>query len=525
MQDSISSEYALRQAIKETTTTLVGAVKSTLGPQGTNVGILSQLLQPVIINDGVTVSKSIVNGFKNPLKKYIANVLKTVSQNTDNIAGDGTTTSLTITEALIIEGIKNIEAGFSQVDIAKGIREAAIMVLKELDVKAIPVLKDKELLLNVATVSANNDPELGKVISEAFLKVGINGQISIQDSVNKKTYVEVVNGMEFDSGYQSNMFINTKSTEVVFGNTYILLYEGKLISIDPIVEALKKAREEDFSILIIADDFSKEVIEDLTYNKLNANVKVCAVRSPSYGQLKEQNIDDLSLISGATIISRRFGSSIENFECSQLGKVSFVKISADSFSIINSEIDKESLHSKIESLKKELERALGPTAKEEFQNRIARLSNGVAVMYVSGSSPVEIAEKKYRIEDAINATRASLEEGVVPGGGVTLLRIANNLKMPKLDNRSQEIGFNILVEAMESPIRTITKNAGKKEDIIVETVLKNKNFNYGYDAKDEKYLDLVKKGIVDPVKVTKAALTNAASVSQMLLTMNVCVYE
>lgn len=522
MQESISFGKDLRREIKKTTKILSKAVKSTLGPSGTNVGVLSEISLPMIVNDGATVAKKVV--FKDPLRKYIANILKTVSQNTDNIAGDGTTTATTLAEAIILEGIKHIEAGFSQIGISAGIREATLLVLKELESKAIDILEDKKILLHVASVSANNDKQLGKLISDAFLKVGADGQIEVKDSVSDKTYIEEVNGMKFNSGFESNMFVNTDKSEVHLDDCRVLLYEGKLTSIDPIIDSLKEARTNNTSLLIIADDYSVEAINDLTYNKINAKVKICAVRSPGYGMAKEHNMEDIADVTGATIISKRVGSSIDEFNCNLLGKASSANVDANSFSLINSGVDKAIISKKISNLKIELKKESSIGLKSELLNRIAKLSNGVVVMYVSANSPVELVEKKYRIEDAINATRAALEEGVIPGGGVALLRIGEELKRTKLSGTSQEIGFNILLKALRAPIKTICDNSGSDSSIVIFEVLKSKNFNYGYDARIKKYKNLVTGGVVDPLKVTKAALTNASSVSQMLLTMNCAIY-
>lgn len=522
MKEQISFDTKLRNKIKETVEVLSKAVKSTLGPSGTNVGVLSEIQLPIITNDGVTVAKSIK--FEDPLKRYIYNILKTVSQHTDSVAGDGTTTANTLAEAIILEGIKNIDAGFSQIGISKGIRKATLLVLEELQKKSISVIDNKKLLLQVASISANNDSELGKIISEAFLKVGIDGQIEIKNSDSDKTYIDIVNGMKYNSGYESNMFVNTTKSEVYLEECSILLYEGKLKTIDPIIPALQEIRNNNTSLFIIADDYSIETINDLAHHKINNKVKVCAVKSPGYGIAKETNMEDLSLVTGAEIISKRFGLVIENFEMSQLGFSSTVKVDLESFAVINEKTDKKKIAKKIKELKEELKKEKTSFIKEEISDRIAKLSNGVAVMFVSGDSPVEITEKKYRIEDAINATRASLEEGIIPGGGITLLRIGEGIEVPKLRNRDQEIGFNILLKALKSPIKTICENAGENGDVIINEVLRKKSFNYGYDAKNKVYKDMIKGGIVDPFKVTKAALTNASSVSQMLLTMNCVIY-
>lgn len=520
LNNKIIFDKNLRDAIKVTTETLVKAVKSTLGPSGTNVGVLSELMLPIIINDGVTVAKKI--SFEDPLQNYIAKLLKTVSQNTDNIAGDGTTTSLTLTEVIISEGLKNIELGFSQIDIAKGIRLATLDVLKELDLRKISLKDNLEVLKQVAAISANNDPELGDLIADAFSKVGVDGQIEIKDSQTKATYVDIINGMKYNSGYISNMFNNTNKNSVYFEDCKILLYEGRLLDIGPLTDVLKELREKDIPLVIVADDFSKEVEESLVYNKLNVGFKLCAIKSPGYGIAKEQNIDDIALISGAKVISKRLGTSIEDFNIEFLGEVSNIKVHSEDFTLINTQTDKKKVAMRIESLKEDLKKE--QNAKSEINSRIARLSNGVAIIYVQGDSSVEISEKKYRIEDAIGATRASLEQGIVAGGGVTLFDISNTIEIPSMDNKAQEAGYNILKDALKAPIETICINAGEKPDIILHTIENNSEIkNYGFDAKSKKFGDMIEMGIIDPVKVTKTALVNASSVSQMILTMNTVV--
>lgn len=522
MQESISYKKELREAIKETVSTMAMAVKSTLGPSGTNVGVMTELRLPLIINDGVTVAKQ--NMFKDPLKKYIANIIKTVSQNTDNIAGDGTTTSITLAEAIILESLKNIDAGFSQVDISKGIHVATVMVLEELEKNAISVIDNKEMLLQVASISANNDAELGKVISEAFLKVGVDGQIEVKDSDTEETYIDTVPGMKYNSGLESNMFTNNDKGEAVMNDCKILIYEGKLRSIDPIVELLKDIRNANDSLLIIADDYDRVCIDDLAANKVQSQLKVCAVKSPGYGIDKEGFLEDIALTTGAKIISKRFGTSIENWSNDMIGIAETARIDRESFIIVQPPVDQEALEDKVKALKLEAKKAKG-TDKDSLLQRIAKLTNGIAVMYVAGNSPVEVAEKKYRIEDAINSTRASLEEGVVPGGGITLARIGDNLKMPKMDNRHQEIGFNVLLEALKAPLKTIAENSGTNGEVVLNNTLSSKDPHFGYDAKGRKYKNLVIGGVLDPVKVTKTALTNASSVSELLITMNFAIYE
>ena len=527
MQKLVSFDKDLKQAIKKSVKTLAKAVKSTLGPSGTNVMVLSQIKLPIITNDGVTVAKSFVTSLvekqPNKLETKIAQLLNTVSKNTESAAGDGTTTSITLAEAIILEGIKNIEAGFSAVNISKGIHQATKDVLSALDKISTSVMEDKDLLLQVASISANNDSELGKIISEAFLKVGIDGQIEIKNSTTDTTHVEVVNGMKYNSGFESNMFINTDKSNVLLENCSVLIYEGKLTTIDPIVETLRDIKNNNSSLFIIADDYSEEAINDLVYNKVNAKVKVCAVKSPGYGVVKETNLQDIADITNTKIISRRFGTTIDNTDSSMLGFTTTVKVNSEAFAIINEKVDKKEADKKIKTLKKQLKQATLETDKAELTERIAKLSNGVAVLYVHGTSEIEKAEKKFRIDDAINATRASLEEGIVPGGGVTLLKLGKALKMPKMENREQEIGYNILIKALEAPIKTICTNSDEKGDVVINEVLKG-DFNFGYDARLKEYKDLIAAGIIDPKKVTRVALQNASSVAQMILTLNCAIY-
>lgn len=519
MQESVSFDNELKDAIKSAVKTLSKAVKSTLGPAGTNVMVLSEINLPIVVNDGVTVAKKVK--LKDPLQNHIANVLKTVSQNTDTVAGDGTTTATTLTEAIILEGLKYIEAGFSPVNITKGIHEATKRVLKELEKKSIPVVDNEELLLQVSAISANNDQELGKIISEAFLEVGPDGQIEVKDSTNDKTYVEVVNGMKYSTGFESNLFVNSDNGVVKLDNCSIFIYEGKLMDLQPIEDLIKDAVNNETGLFIISDDYGPNVIDTLSNIKIQHKLKVCAVKSPGYGAQKENDLEDIAFITGTQIISNRLGVDISESSSESLGSANVI-VDKDSFTIISENVDKKELDKKITSLKDKAKSA-SKTEKSELLDRIAKLSNGVAVMYVAGNSPVEIAEKKYRIEDAIHATRASLEEGIVPGGGVTLLKLGKALKTPKMDNESQIVGFNILKKALEAPITTIVENCDENGEVIINEVLKG-DFTFGYDAKEKEFKDLLAAGIIDPKKVTKTALTNASSVSQMILTLNCAIY-
>ena len=517
LKSRIVFDEDLKRVIKKVVTTLAKAVKGTLGPKGTNVGVKSEIALPIIVNDGVTVVKKITAAFTDDLEKYVANVIKTASVTTEEVAGDGTTTATTLTEAIILNGLKLIEAGYSAVDVVKGIHAATKLVLKELESKATPVSDD--LLLKVATISANNDDDLGKLIADAFSKVGVNGQIEIKDDI-EDTYVEFVDGMKYESGFESQMFINTDVSEVYFSKPKVLIFEGKLVTIDSIIDILREVRNRNESLLIIADDYSKTAIEDLANNKVNYSLQVCAVKSPGYGISKEADLEDIAFASGGKIASRRYGIEIDQLTYEDLGEVEVAKINQGDFSLLTS--NKEGLAERIETLKKESKKVKG-TPKQEILDRIAKLSNGVAILYLSGNTDVEIAEKKLRAEDAINATRASIEEGILPGGGIALLKASKAVKTTKMANTAQDLGFEALLDSLEAPLQTIAKNSGVSGDVKIQEVLKGE-FNYGYNAKTDKFEDLIESGVVDPKKVTRAALQNSSSVAQMILTMNCVIY-
>lgn len=521
MQDSIKESIVfdseLRSAIKQTTEIFAKAVKGTLGPKGTNVGTLSQLKLPVVLNDGVTVAKNL--NFKDPLSKYIANILKTVSQNTEKEVGDGTSTSITLAETIILEGLRNIEVGFSQVDVSKGIRLATIDLLKSLEEVKIDA---RTMLEEVATISANNDREIGKLVAQIFDKAGEDGKVNIENSYDSQTRVETIEGVKYDIGYESEVFSNTADKKTVFENTFVLLYEGELKSMHVILQLLQDINDANESLIIIADSYSEGALMDLINARRTNGLNICALRSPGYGQMKELNMDDLSLITGAPIQSNRFGRKLETLQKNDLLKVDKITVGKDTMVIENKNKD---LTGVIAELKSKEKTETDPNVKSELKERISRLSEGVATLYVGGNSPMEISEKKYRIEDAIGATKSALEEGIVPGGGITLFRLGKSLEMPKMKNRAEEIGYQIVVLATEAPIRTILMNAGQKPDIIMSQILGDSNFNYGYNANTNSYVDMVEDGVIDPLKVTKSALTNASSVAQLLLTMNTCIYE
>lgn len=511
-KDRIVFDKDVKIAIKKVLGTIAKAVKGTLGPKGTNVGLLDNTHLPMIVNDGATVVSQVNQCFQSDLDKYISKLIYSESRATDREAGDGSSTFITLTEAIVNKGLQLIEAGYSNVDVVKGIKEATKVVLEELENKATPI--SDELLVKVATISANNDEELGKLIGDAFSKIGVHGQIEVEPSLDE-TRVEFVEGMQYKSGYMSQSFVNQPDSKVRFENAKILIYEGKLKSIEEIMSVLRTIANNGDSLLIIADDFSETSIQDLSSNKLNAGLKVCAVRSPGYGEVKEWDLEDIALITDTNIASRRFGLEINKVTYEHLGEAKNITVTSDTFSIVVDE--KSNIDEKLDELKVKAE-SLDGNLKREVLDRIARLTSGIAVLYVGGSTPTEITEKHLRIEDAINATRGALEEGILPGGGIALLKVSKSLS-----DETKSLGYKCLLESLEEPIKVLSRNSSVSGDLNIQEALKGE-FEYGYNAKTDSFENLIEAGVIDPKKVTRVTLEKASSFSQMLLTMNCIVY-
>ena len=521
----ISSGEELKKAVKEIIEIASGAIKSTLGPSGTNVGVRTPIYTPIIVNDGVTVAKALKGLYsEDSLKNYIIDIVISACSNTEEMAGDGTTTTATLLEAIILEGYRIIEADQSAVEVVNGIKLATEDILEALEGKTTLIGKKDKLLQKIAVISSNNDKELGEVIFKMFSQIGANGQIETKDSNSLETTVEVIDGMQYDSGMEHQTFSNMAKTEALLENCNILLYEGKLKNIDPIFDILNTVRGKDESILVIADDFSPQAIESMASNKMQAKLKICAVRSPGFGEKKENDVSDIAFMTGATVVSPKNGQELDNdVLMDQLGFVGSAKITGNSFTLFCEHEDRKESIKRVDELKDKLSSARG-TEKSELLERIARLSDGIGVIYVGGSSPEEIAEKKFRIEDAVNATRVALEEGIVPGGGVTLLRLADEAELLGVRTQAERFGYNLLLKALEAPIRTICANSGVKSDLVIDRILNRKSFNFGYNAKTEKYGDLIKDGVVDPKKVTRAALQNASSIARLVLSTNYIIH-
>lgn len=520
----ISFDKELRDAVKDTVKVAVSAIKSTLGPSGTNVGVRTPIYTPMIVNDGVTVAENLKGLYSDDsLKNYIIDIIVEACKNTEKMAGDGTTTTATLLESIILEGYRIIEAGMSTVEVVNGIRLATEDILKELVDKSTLIDKDNKLLQKIATISSNNDSNIGEIIFRAFSKIGANGQIEIKDSETLETTVEVIDGMKYDSGMEHQVFSNIEKPEAILDDCKILLYRGKLKNIDPIFKVLSEAKKEDQAILVIADDFSPAAIDSMVSNKMQSKLKVCAVRSPGFGIKKENDISDIAFMTGASIISADQGSNIHEVESEELGEVTSVRVTTSSFTLFCDRKNRKASERRVKKLQNELALANG-TEKLELLDRIAKLSDGIGVIYVGGGSPQEITEKKFRIEDAINATRVALEEGIVPGGGITLLKLSKEVSAREDLTLDESFGYKLLLSALEAPIKTICENSGAKADLIVYQVSKSKKFNYGYNAKTEKYGDLIKDGVVDPTKVTRAALQNASSIARLVLSTNYIVH-
>lgn len=525
MQESVKFDKELKEAIKVSITTMAKAVKSTLGPEGTNSLILTPGGLPTIVNDGVRVAKAfmqtLAENHPKELTTKITQILNTVPTKTEEIAGDSTSTSVTLLESILLEGLKYSD-DYSSMNMVKGIKLATKDILSKIDSKAIPIAGNTNLLAQVASISANNDKELGEIIAEAFLEVGVDGQIEVKDSKTGETNIEIVKGMKYNSGFESELFVNAPLTRTSeYKNAKILIYEGKFSEItESFLKTTKELNVQENPLIIIADEYSTEVMNILVNSKINQNFKICALRSPNYGQAKAWDLDDIAFVTGAKVIASRFGNSLNDLTLDMLGEVENIKITSNSFSItIKKEKDQE-IAQRVSDLKVKKDALESEVDREEYVSRIARLSMGVAVLYVAGDSPIQISEKKLRIEDAINATRSALEEGILPGGGVTLLKLAEQTEIPNLENEAQEIGYKVLLKALKAPIETICYNAEVSSDIIKKDIIAHKEFNYGYDAKDKEYTNLVDKGVIDPVKGVKAALAEASSVAQMMLTLN-----
>jgi len=512
-----------RRALERGVNKVADAVRITLGPKGRNVVIEKSWGSPTITNDGVSIAKEI--DLEDKFENLGAQLVKEVASKTNDVAGDGTTTATVLAQSMIREGLKNVAAGANPILLKRGIDKATETVAKFIKDHA-KKLSGREDIAHVASISANN-PEIGELIAEAMDKVGEDGVITVEDSKTLETYVEFTEGMQFDRGYISPYFVtDAEKMEVELKEPFILITDKKLSAVRPLIPILEKVAQTGRPILVIAEDVEGEALTTLVLNKLKGTLMACAVKAPGFGDRRKAMLQDIAILTGGTVISDELGINLEDVTLEDLGRADLVRVKKDDTIIIGGKGKPEEIKKRIAQIKSQIEQTTSEYEKETLQERMAKLAGGVAVIKVGAATETELKEKKHRIEDALSATRAAVEEGIVPGGGVTLLRARKVVEevMSKLDG-DEKIGASIVYKALEAPIRQIAENAGYDGAVIVERVLSSKDFSYGFDALRGEYVDMFKAGIIDPAKVTRSALQNAASIAGMLLTTEVLVVE
>ena len=516
MAKDIKFDVEARDLLKQGVDKLANAVKITLGPKGRNVVIEKKFGAPQITKDGVTVAKEIE--LEDAFENTGAQLVKSVASKTGDDAGDGTTTATILTQAIVSEGLKNVTAGANPMDLKRGIDKAVSAVVEYIKAHAEQVGNNYDKIEQVATVSANNDPEIGKLLADAMRKVSKNGVITIEESKSRDTSIGVVEGMQFDRGYLSSYFVtDTDKMESVMENPYILIYEKKISNIKEFLPILQNAAESGRPLLVIAEDVDSEALTTLVVNRLRAGLKICAVKAPGFGDRRKAMLEDIAILTGGVVICEEKGLKLEQATLEMLGSAEKVTVNKDYTTIVNGGGQSENIQARVNQIKAEIENTTSTYDKEKLQERLAKLSGGVAVLYVGANSEVEMKEKKDRVDDALCATRAAIEEGVVAGGGITYIRALDALKDVKGVNIDEQTGINIVERAIEEPLRQIVTNAGGEGAVVVDKVRQGKD-DYGYNARTDSYEDLRKEGIVDPAKVARVALENAASIAGMFLT-------
>ena len=503
--------------------TLANAVKVTLGPKGRNVVIEKSFGAPRSTKDGVSVAKEIelTDRFEN----LGAQLIREVASKTNDKAGDGTTTATVLAQAIVVEGLKSVAAGMNPMDLKRGIDKAVAKVVEEIKSTSKKVSANSEIA-QVGTISANGDIEVGAMIARAMEKVGNEGVITVEEAKSLETELEVVEGMQFDRGYLSPYFItNAEKMEAELEEPLILLFEKKLSSLQPLLPVLEAVVQSGRPLLIIAEDVEGEALATLVVNKLRGGLRVAAVKAPGFGDRRKAMLEDIAILTGGQLISEDLGIKLENVTLDMLGRAKKVSITKDDTTIVDGSGDKEGIEGRITQIKRQIEDTTSDYDKEKLQERLAKLAGGVAVIRVGGSTEVEVKEKKDRVDDALNATRAAVEEGIVPGGGVALLKASKSLEGFKGDNDDQEAGVAIVRRALQAPIRQISENAGVEGSIVVGKVLENNSATFGFNAQTEEYVDMVQAGVIDPAKVVRTALQDAASVAGLLITTEAAVVE
>ncbi|MCI6460696.1 MAG: chaperonin GroEL [Prevotella sp.] len=516
MAKDIKFDVDAREMLKKGVDQLANAVKVTLGPKGRNVIIEKKFGAPQITKDGVTVAKEVE--LEDKFENTGAQLVKSVASKTGDDAGDGTTTATILTQSIVNVGLKNVTAGANPMDLKRGIDKAVAVVVDHIKQNAEQVDDNYDKIEQVATVSANNDPEIGKLIADAMRKVSKDGVITIEESKSRDTYTNVVEGMQFDRGYLSGYFVtDADKMECVMDNPYILIYDKKISNIKDFLPVLQPAAESGRPLLVIAEDVDSEALTTLVVNRLRGGLKICAVKTPGFGDRRKAMLEDIAVLTGGIVISEEKGLKLEQATLDMLGTCDKVTVSKDNTTIVNGAGDKQAIADRVAAIKNEMANTTSSYDKEKLQERLAKLAGGVAVLYVGANSEVEMKEKKDRVDDALCATRAAVEEGVVVGGGTTYIRALEALKGLKGDNADEQTGINIVERAIEEPLRQIVANAGGEGAVVVQKVREG-NGDFGYNARTDKYEDLRKAGVIDPAKVARVALENAASIAGMFLT-------
>lgn len=516
MAKEIKFNTEARNLLKSGVDQLANAVKVTLGPKGRNVVIGKKYGAPQITKDGVTVAKEI--DLENNLENAGAQLVKSVASKTGDDAGDGTTTATILTQAIVTEGLRNVAAGANPMDLKRGIDKAVAKVVDYIKENAEVVGDNYDKIEQVATVSANNDPEIGKLLADAMRKVSKDGVITIEESKTRDTSIGVVEGMQFDRGYLSGYFVtDADKMECVMDNPYVLLYDKKISNVKDFLPVLQSAAESGRPLLIIAEDVDSEALTTLVVNRLRAGLKICAVKAPGFGDRRKALLEDVAVLTGAQVISEEKGLSLEKATLAELGSAKKITVSKDNTTIVDGAGKKEDIEARVAQIKNEIANTTSSYDKEKLQERLAKLAGGVAVLYVGANSEVEMKEKKDRVDDALCATRAATEEGVVVGGGTTYIRAQKTLEDLKGDNADEQTGINIVRRAIEEPLRQIVANAGGEGAVVVNKVREGEG-DYGYNARADRYEDLRVVGVIDPAKVARVALENAASIAGMFLT-------
>ena len=516
MAKKIEFDITAREGLKRGVDALANAVKVTLGPKGRNVIIGKSFGGPQVTKDGVTVAKEIE--LEDSLENMGAQMVKEVASKTNDLAGDGTTTATILAQSIVTEGLKNVTAGANPMDLKRGVDKAVEAIVENLNKSAKTVGNSSEKIQQIASISANNDNSIGELITQAFEKVGKEGVITVEEAKGTDTYVDVVEGMQFDRGYLSPYFVtNSEKMESDLESPYILLYDKKISAMKDLLPILEPVAKSGKPLLVIAEDVDGEALATLVVNKLRGALKIAAVKAPGFGDRRKAMLEDIAILTGGTVISEERGFNIENTTIDMFGSAERVTIDKDNTIIVNGSGKKNDIDSRVGQIKSQIETTTSDYDKEKLQERLAKLAGGVAVLYVGAASEVEMKEKKDRVDDALHATRAAVEEGIVSGGGVALIRARKQLDKIKASNEDELTGIQIISRALEAPLRTIVENAGGEGSVVVAKILDGKG-GFGYDAKSEKYVDLFESGIIDPKKVTRVALENAASVAGMILT-------